>query len=96
MKGQTIRAADVLLIGPAMIAGGSVVYKHAYDDSGRRALGAFLIFAGVGTVIYNGNNWLKGEAARDAAEAAAAPKPAAPEAKPTPPPTEAPLAPRGT
>ena len=80
MKGQSVRVLDVFAIGPAMIAGGSVVYKHAYGDGGRRALGAFLIFAGVGTMIYNGNNWLKGEAARDAAAdaAAAAPKPAAP------------------
>ena len=78
MKGQTIRALDVLLIGPAMVAGGAVVYGHAYDDGGRRALGAFLIFAGIGTVLYNGNNWLKGEAVRDAAaQAQAKPEPVA-------------------
>ncbi len=95
MKGQSVRVLDVFAIGPAMIAGGSVVYKHAYGDGGRRALGAFLIFAGVGTMIYNGNNWLKGEAARDAADAAAAaPKPAAtPQPAATTP--AAPLAPRG-
>lgn len=67
MKAQTIRVLDVFLIGPAMVAGGSVIYKHAEASDGR-ALGAFLVFAGVGTVLYNGNNWLKGEAARDAAE----------------------------
>ena len=81
MKAQGVRALDVFVIGPAMIAGGSTIYKHAYDDGTRRALGALLIFAGVGTVIYNANNWLKGEAARDAA--AGAPRA---EAKPTPPP----------
>lgn len=67
MKGQNIRALDVWVIGPAMIAGGSVVYKHAFESGERRALGAFLIFAGIGTIIYNGNNWFKGEAAADAA-----------------------------
>lgn len=77
MKAQSVRALDVFVIGPAMIAGGSTVYKHAYDDGNRRALGALLIFAGVATIIYNGNNWLKGEAARDAA-AAPTPAPAAP------------------
>ena len=96
MKAQAVRVADVLVIGPAMIAGGSVVYKHAYSDGAGRALGAFLIFAGVGTMIYNGNNWLKGEAARDAAAQAAAKQPAAPpvdvSTTTTPP---APLAPRG-
>ena len=85
MKAQGVRALDVFVIGPAMIAGGSTIYKHAYEDGARRALGALLIFAGVGTVIYNGNNWLKGEAARDAAddaarEAAAAKTKAAPPA----------------
>lgn len=79
MKGQTVRVLDVVLIGPAMVAGGSLIYKHALDGE-RRALGAFLIFAGLGTVIYNGNNWLKGEAAIAAAEAAAA----TPEATTTP------------
>lgn len=92
MKAQAIRALDVTIIGPAMIAGGSLVYKHAYDDSARRALGAFLIFAGVGTVIYNGNNWLKGEAARDAA-AQAKPPPPVDVSTTTP---AAPLAPRET
>ena len=73
MKAQGVRALDVFVIGPAMIAGGSTIYKHAYEDGARRALGALLIFAGIGTVIYNGNNWLKGEAAREAAEPAAPP-----------------------
>ena len=68
MKAQGVRALDVFVIGPAMIAGGSLIYKHALDGE-RRALGAFLIFTGIATVIYNGNNWLKGEAGREAAAA---------------------------
>lgn len=69
MKGQNVRALDVWVVGPAMIAGGSVIYKHSFESGERRALGAFLILAGVGTIIINGHNWLKGEAARDAAAA---------------------------
>ncbi len=95
MKAQAVRVADVLVIGPAMIAGGSVVYKHAYDDGAGRALGAFLIFAGIGTMIYNGNNWLKGEAARDAAAQAPAKQPAPVDVSTTTTPP-APLAPRET
>jgi len=90
MKTQDVRALDVWVIGPAMIAGGSVVYKHAFDNGERRALGAFLIAAGIGTIIYNGSNWLKGEAA---AEAAAAP-PTTSAATPEPTTPAAPLAPR--
>ena len=77
VKGQNVRALDVWVIGPAMIAGGSIVYKHAHESRDRRALGAFLIFAGVGTIIYNGHNWLKGEAAADAAAASEQPAPPA-------------------
>lgn len=70
MKGQDVRVLDVLAIGPAMIAGGSIVFRHAFDSGERRALGTFLILAGVGTIIYNGNNWLKQQAKTEAATAA--------------------------
>ena len=91
MKGQTVRVLDVVLVGPAMVAGGSLVYAQALDGQ-RRALGGFLIFAGIATVLYNGNNWFKGEAAREAAAAAASTPASTPPA--AAPPTGAPLAPR--
>jgi len=74
VKGQAIRVLDVFVIGPAMVLGGSVIYKHA-EAGDRRALGAFLIAAGIGTSIYNGNNWLKVEAARESAAAEKQSKP---------------------
>ena len=50
-KTQAIRIADVVLIGPLMIAAGL-----------RRPLKApwstILVVSGIGTIIYNGRNWL--------------------------------------
>lgn len=65
MKGQGVRALDVFVVGPAIIAGGSIISTHAPD---RRALGLLLIGVGIATILYNGNNWLKREAQLDAAE----------------------------
>ena len=49
-KTQAIRIADVVLIGPLMIAAGL-----------RRPLNApwstILVLSGIGTIIYNGMNW---------------------------------------
>lgn len=66
MKAQTVRVLDVLVIGPAMVAGGAVVYGDAVAGP-RRALGAFLVLAGVATVVYNGSNWLKQDGSPKAA-----------------------------
>jgi uncharacterized membrane protein YidH (DUF202 family) len=65
VKGQGVRALDVFVVGPAIIAGGSFISRHAPE---RRALGLILIGIGVATIAYNGNNWLKREAQLDAAE----------------------------
>ena len=74
MKAQEVRALDVFVIGPAIIAGGSIISKHAPE---RRGLGFILIAIGVGTVLYNGHNWLKREAELDAEQAQAPQRPAA-------------------
>ena len=63
MKAQEVRALDVFVIGPAIIAGGSIISKQAPE---RRALGFVLIAIGAATIIYNGNNWLTREAQLDA------------------------------
>ena len=63
MKAQDIRALDVWVIGPAIIAGGAIISKQAPE---RRGLGFVLIAIGAATIIYNGNNWLKREAQLDA------------------------------
>ena len=53
MKAQPVRLADVFIIGPLMVWGGlSLAKKHP-----RR--GGALALMGVGTVLYNGNNYLK-------------------------------------
>jgi hypothetical protein len=54
MKSQTIRLLDVLVIGPAMVSGGAALAK---ETPARRTLGALLLAAGAGTIIYNGHNW---------------------------------------
>jgi hypothetical protein len=55
MKTQTIRLADVFIIGPTMIFGGSKLTKE-YPVVGRS-----LIAMGIGTIIYN---WMNYEKAR--------------------------------
>jgi hypothetical protein len=55
MKPQTVRLYDVFVIGPAMIWGGwELLDEHPL-------LGSFLLAAGMGTVVYNGRNYLKVE-----------------------------------
>lgn len=68
MKAQPIRVLDVFVVGPAMVAGGSVLFRESRQE--RRALGALLVVSGVLTVVYNGANWLKRERQIDAAERA--------------------------
>lgn len=53
MKTQTIRLADVFLIGPLMVWGG-----WKLRDS-HPVAGPALMALGGATVIYNGRNWLK-------------------------------------
>ena len=52
-KTQLIRAADVVLIGPAMWAGGLALYPR------RPLLGGFLVVTGVTTILYNLKNLLE-------------------------------------
>jgi len=60
-KSQAVRVADVLLLGPATIAAGLAPRKLPWW-----ARVGFVVY-GVGTVWYNGKNWLATrEAARDA------------------------------
>jgi len=53
MKPQTVRLADVFLIGPLMIWGG-LKLSDEYP-----LLGGTLATAGVGTILYNGKNLLR-------------------------------------
>lgn len=49
-KDQTIRLLDMFILGPAMI----------YSGLGKdlpQGLKAMMFLTGVGTIIYNGNNW---------------------------------------
>lgn len=53
MKAQSVRLADVFFIGPLMFwAGVKLSREHA-------ALGPVLAALGVGTVLYNGRNYLR-------------------------------------
>lgn len=57
-KAQWIRVLDVILIGPLMVAGGmSLTKKSPFWGI---ALGAM----GIGTVLFNGRNWLLVEQAK--------------------------------
>lgn len=53
MKPQTVRLLDVFVIGPVMIAGGNAWAAK------NPAAGMLLALFGVGTVIYNGKNYLE-------------------------------------
>jgi hypothetical protein len=55
MKPQTIRLYDVLVIGPVMIWGGWKLLDE------QPFLGSFLLASGMGTIVYNGRNYLKVE-----------------------------------
>jgi len=52
VKAQWVRAADVVLIGPLMVWGGVALGRR------RRFAGALLVALGIGTVFYNGRNYL--------------------------------------
>lgn len=54
MKTQTIRLIDVFVIGPWMIVAAKELARNKNP-----ALAAGLLFFGVATVIYNGQNYLK-------------------------------------
>ena len=49
-KGQAVRIADVVLIGPIMVVGGAKLGGP---------LGAVLAVLGIGTAVYNGRNYLR-------------------------------------
>ncbi len=53
-KAQYVRLLDVFLLGPAMIVAGTSK-KNKMDKN----LKTLLLLTGVGTVIYNGGNWLE-------------------------------------
>lgn len=53
MKPQNVRLLDVFLIGPMMVLGGMKLYKK------NNLLGGGLFITGIGTVVYNGNNYLR-------------------------------------
>ena len=53
-KGQLARAADVVIIGPTMI------YFGIKAIAINLFLQAFMIAIGIGTIIYNGQNYLAG------------------------------------
>lgn len=59
-KAQWIRAADVLVIGPLMIAGGVALHRTLHPVAGW-ALGIF----GVGTILLNGYNFVREGAFRE-------------------------------
>ncbi|MEE9119404.1 MAG: hypothetical protein V3U02_12535 [Calditrichia bacterium] len=51
-KAQIIRAADVLVIGPSMLYAG-------YGKDMPKWLKALMVFVGVGTIMYNANNYIQ-------------------------------------
>lgn len=58
MKAQSVRLMDVFVIGPLMMwAGYRLVQRYPVR-------GQFLFVSGIGTVIYNGHNYLQIEQAR--------------------------------
>lgn len=62
VKTQTIRVADVFVIGPMMVWGGA-----ALGRTGHPVAGLILAAMGVGTVVFNGVNWFRVQAQLDAA-----------------------------
>jgi hypothetical protein len=58
VKTQIIRLADVVLVGPLMIwAGGKTAKKNPVP-------GMTLLLFGIGTIVFNGSNYLKIERSR--------------------------------
>lgn len=51
VKGQTVRAADVFVIGPVMVLGGVKLFRE------HPILGGTLVLLGISTVAYNARNW---------------------------------------
>lgn len=62
VKTQTVRVADVFVIGPMMVWGGVALARTRHPIAGL-ILGAM----GVGTVIFNGVNWFRVQNAIEAA-----------------------------
>lgn len=58
-KAQWVRLADVFVVGPLMVAGGLAMHRR-----GSPFWGILLSAFGVGTVVYNGRNWMRIEATR--------------------------------
>jgi hypothetical protein len=56
-KAQWIRAADVIVVGPLMIAGGIALHRNVHPLAGW-ALGVL----GLGTILLNGYNFVRGGA----------------------------------
>ena len=56
-KSQTVRAADIFLIGPLMIYGGCMLAKYKMQSI-NRPLGLAMMAIGIGTIFYNGRNYL--------------------------------------
>lgn len=52
VKAQPVRIADVLIVGPVMVAGGVTLVTK-----GNPVLGGFLALLGVATVGYNARNY---------------------------------------
>lgn len=57
-KAQSVRIADVMLIGPLMIWGGTEASKAAKTDLGKNS-GSALALMGLGTMVYNGVNFVR-------------------------------------
>lgn len=57
-KGQSVRVADVALIGPLMIWGGTQASNAAKTPLGKKA-GATLAVTGLGTMFYNAINYAR-------------------------------------
>jgi hypothetical protein len=52
VKGQTMRLLDVLVVGPAVFAGGCTLFSKE-----NKILGVLLMAFGLGTVAHNTMNW---------------------------------------
>lgn len=57
-KSQSVRIADVVLIGPLMIWAGTEASKASKTELGRNA-GSALAVMGIGTMAYNGVNYAR-------------------------------------
>lgn len=53
VKDQAIRVLDVVAIGPLMIVGGGVLMTRS------KMAGGLLVVSGIGTMLFNLDNWMK-------------------------------------